>query len=143
MSVARPSNTISGTVLLVCLVVMFVVTIAASAAIALAIEDGARATSLIGLLLGSLGALAASVTTLYKVTSLGQVVDDVAQQTTDLTNGLLDSKVRAAVADVLQPHMIDPAADALLERDRTRRATATEASAALLQRRHLGDQADI
>jgi hypothetical protein len=47
-------------------------------------------------------------------------VADVAADTTKLANGLGDSKIRAAVADVLHDDLVDPEAREQLAADRER-----------------------
>lgn len=105
-------------------VVMFVATMATVIALAFAIDDGARVESLVGIILPAAASLVVAMLALVKISQVGDQVDKVSKQTTDLTNGLLDAKVRAAVADVLAPELVDPAAEQLLTSDRHRRDSA-------------------
>lgn len=115
MSTSRTNSVVTGAV------VIFVATLATIVALALAVEDGARVESLVGLILPAAGTLLVALIALDKVVKVDEKLDEVGRQTTDLTNGLLDAKVRAAVADVLAPHMVDPAAEQQLVSDRLRR----------------------
>lgn len=56
-----------------------------------------------------------------------------AHTVSELANGSLDAKVRLAVAEVLQPQLIDPAAGAQLAEDKHQRAR-LDAAAELLRR---------
>lgn len=116
------------TTLIAGVVVIFVATLGTIVLLAFAIEDGARIESLVGLILPAAGTLLLALLALDRVAKVDEKIDRVGQQTTDLTNGLLDAKVRAAVADVLAPHMVDPAAEQQLVSDRARRDAATVAS---------------
>ena len=65
-------------------------------------------------LIGLVGPTVATLAVLGKV-------NNIDQRTEDLTNGLMDAKLRAGVADVLPDHLIDPGAKDQLEADRARR----------------------
>lgn len=69
---------------------------------------------LVGVLITGAGGMITSILTLGRVDQMRGTVDDLA-------NGKMDAKIRAAVADVIQPHLIDPAMDDQLELDRERR----------------------
>lgn len=101
--------------------VIFCFVVAACVAVFIAAPEGANTGSLITLLLGSLASTLASLGVLAKVNQTEAKVDRVADDTYRLTNGLLDAKVRAGVADVLPDHMIDPDARTLIEGDRKMR----------------------
>lgn len=88
--------------------------------------EGADIAPLIGLV----GPTVATLAVLGKVNNVDDKIDRVDQRTEDLTNGLMDAKLRAGVADVLGEHLIDPAARGQLEADRARRDEAG---------RHAGD----
>lgn len=107
-------SSVSGTVLAVVIAVVVCFTISAVVAIAIAVPEGANQGSLIALLLGSLAPTLATLVNLAKTAS-------VANQVNELSNGLMDSKIRAGVADVIEPeHLNDDAAD-LIDADRARR----------------------
>lgn len=127
-----PNSRGDNTVLIVAGTVVGVVVVVAITAVAIAIEDGARAASMIALIVGPLATLLAFLGLFVKVQSLGGDVAKSLEQTTELTNGLGDAKFRAAVADVLHNDLIDPAVHDQLARDRARRRAATEAAAALV-----------
>lgn len=121
-STPRKGSTMNRTTTLITgVVVIFIATLGTIVALAFAVEDGARMESLVGLILPATGTLLVTLLALDKVAKVDEKIDRVGQQTTDLTNGLLDAKVRAAVADVLAPSMVDPAAEQLLTSDRLRR----------------------
>lgn len=68
-----------------------------------------------------LGILAPTLAVMVTLISVGRVqerVDSVAQDTHDLTNGLLERKVRTGVADVLHPNLVDPTTVQQVEEDR-------------------------
>lgn len=121
MSRTKPNELTSGVALIVGVVVVFCFTVAAVVAVTVAVPDGANAATLITLLLGSLAPTIASLVGLAKLSAVGDRVDVVAAQSHDLTNGLMDSKIRAAVADVLSPEMVDESARPQIAADRARR----------------------
>lgn len=86
-------------------VVLFVVTLAAVVVVVVVAGNDA---ALVAAILGSLAPTAAVVVNLYATSQVRSRVDTVAQDTHDLRNGLLDAKVRAGVADVLHPELLDP-----------------------------------
>jgi hypothetical protein len=59
--------------------------------------------------------------TLGKVNSVDAKVEQVDRRTEELSNGLMDAKIRAGVADVIRPEHVDPEAVEQLEADRARR----------------------
>lgn len=109
------------TVLVVGVIIVFCFTVAAVVAISVAVPEGANKGSLVAILMGSLAPTIASLVALAKVSSVSGTVDQVAEDTTKLTNGLMDSKIRAAVADVLPAHLVDPNARAQIASDVERR----------------------
>lgn len=74
-------------------------------------------------LIGLVGPTVAALATLGGVRQLTGKVEQVDKRTTDLTNGLADAKMRAAVADVVHPDAINPDALEQLKADRVRRDT--------------------
>jgi hypothetical protein len=103
-------------------VIVFVVTILSVTAIAISIEDGARASTMIGLILAPLTTVLGILAVFGKVSNLETRMGDVQSDTRDLTNGLLDAKVRAAVADVIGPELVHEEAREQVALDRERRA---------------------
>lgn len=106
------------TVLIVCASVLVAVTILCVTLIAVAVEDGARSTTLIGLVAAPLTTGLGVLVVLGKVQNVERQVSEVKDHTYDLTNGLLDAKVRAAIGDILAPHLLDDDAREQLEADR-------------------------
>jgi hypothetical protein len=90
----------------------------------LQVYAGEQASASITALLATLPATVAVIVNLVRVEGVGQDVQEVRQNTRDLANGLMDAKVRAGVAEVLDPALIDEAAVEQLERDRARVAAA-------------------
>lgn len=98
------------------IVALFVATMAATVALFLVADDATVAATLVTSLLGSLGTIAAVLVTLAKTSQVADSVrrvegevEEVSGRTHDLVNGLLDAKVRAGVAEVLHPNLVDPA----------------------------------
>jgi DNA-binding transcriptional LysR family regulator len=79
-------------------------------------------TLVIGPLLGTLAPTIAAVALLVQVRGVQADVQQVRQDTHALTNGLLDSKIRAGVAETVRDELVDPAAADLLRTDRQTRA---------------------
>lgn len=69
-------------------------------------------------ILANVGTIVAVLANFQRTGVVETKVEQVATDTHSLVNGLLDAKVRAGVADVVQPHLIDPDAELQLERDR-------------------------
>lgn len=103
---STPSPAVSTTVVVVGVVVVFCFTIAACVAIFVAAPDGANTGSLVTILLSSVAQVIGVLALLIKVSGTDAKVDQVAQDTYRLTNGLLDAKVRAGVADVVDPSLL-------------------------------------
>lgn len=82
-------------------------------------KDGSS-NSLITTLVAVLAPTVAAMAAVVKVGGVQSQVADVAADTERLANGLGDAKIRAAVADVLPDHMVDPAARTQLAEDRAR-----------------------
>lgn len=110
-------NNNSNTALVAGIVAVVLAALTAATAVYIFAPDDADIAPLIGLV----GPTVATLAVLGKVNSVGTQLDRVDQRTEDLTNGLMDAKLRAGVADVLAPHNIDPAALNQLEADRARR----------------------
>lgn len=117
-----PSNS---TAIVVAVCVVFCFTLATVAAIFIAAPDGANTGSLITSLLGTLAPTIAALALLVKVNSTEAKVDRVEATTDRLANGLLDAKIRAGVADVLDPSLIDETAHQQLATDRHHRSKGT------------------
>lgn len=111
---------INGTVLVIALAAVFCFTASAVVVIAVAVPDGGNAGSLIALLVATLAPTLATIANLVKTTGVEQRLEDVAANAEQLTNGGMDAKIRAGVADVLRPSMVDPEVEAQLVHDRDR-----------------------
>ena len=106
------------------IVVLFVVCIASVVLLRLFAEG--EATTTITAILATLPATVAVVAALVRVEQMGTTVNKVEHDTHRLVNGLMDSKIRAGVADVLPDDLVDPAARDQLENDRSRIDRETE-----------------
>lgn len=113
---STPKPAVSSTALVVGVVVVFCFTVAAVVVVAVAVPDGGNAGSLVALLLGSMATTIPAIAALAKISN-------VQEQVTDLNNGRMDSKIRAAVADVIGPNQVHPPARAQVANDRARRDT--------------------
>lgn len=111
---------ISGSAVVTGVVVLLVALMATVVALGIALEDGSRAATLIGLVIPLVGLAVPGLLALVKLNDVQATMTKVAGHTTDLTNGLLDAKVRAAVADVMSD-VIDPDAREQIATDRARR----------------------
>lgn len=109
---------VSSTAALVVVAVVFCVTVLSVLLAFLFAPEGRDLTLVIGPLLGTLAPTIAAVALLVQVRGVQADVSQVRQDTHALTNGLLDSKVRAGVAEVLHPDLVDPDAAATIRRDR-------------------------
>jgi len=115
---------VNTTAALVVVAVVFVVTVIAVLLAFLFAPAERDLTIVIGPLLGTLAPTIAAVALLVQVRSVQADVSQVRQDTHALTNGLLDSKVRAGVADVIRDEHLDPAASTMLTEDRAVRGRA-------------------
>lgn len=113
-----PNTTV---VLIVGVVVVVCFTMAACVAVFVAAPEGANTGSLLALLLGQLAPTVAALALLAKQSSTDAKVDTISEDTSAMTNGLGDAKLRAAIADVLDPSLIDPTALQQIDHDRRRR----------------------
>lgn len=82
--------------------------------VVIAVSEPENGETIITLLLGSLAPTIGVLANLYKT-------GDIAKRTEDLTNGLMDAKIRAGVADVVVPHLVADDAKPMIEADRARR----------------------
>lgn len=104
MSYRPPNNN----VIVIVGAVVFCFVIAAVVAVYVAAPEGANTGSLITLLIGQVAPTLVALGVLAKVNSTDAKVERVADDTYRLTNGLLDAKVRAGIADTMPEHMLDP-----------------------------------
>ena len=125
MSMPSPQpQRVGTTTALVVVAIVFVVTVVC-VLLAFLFAPAERDLSLvIGPLLGTLAPTIAAVALLVQVRGVQADVSQVRQDTHALTNGLLDSKVRAGVADVMRDEHLDPEAVALIRDDRAVRERA-------------------
>lgn len=105
-----------GPALVVGIVACFVVVVCACTAAFIFAPAGKDVGLFLTGVLGFATTTVATLVTLNKVQTVDQKVDY-------LTNGGMDSKVRAGVADVLKPELLDPDAEPLIAADRVHRAT--------------------
>ena len=124
MSTPTPTPRVSTTSALVVVAVVFVVTVVSVLLAFLFAPEGRDLSLVIGPLLGTLAPTIAAVALLVQVRGVQADVSQVRQDTHALTNGLLDSKVRAGVADVIRDEHLDPAASTMLTEDRAVRGRA-------------------
>lgn len=118
MPYTPPVARVGTTAALVVVAVVFCVTVL-SVLLAFLFAPAERdLTLVIGPLLGTLAPTIAAVALLVQVRGVQADVQQVRQDTHALTNGLLDSKVRAGVADVIRDEHLDPEAVALIDEDR-------------------------
>lgn len=110
----RTTSSNSSGIVVIVACVMFCFVVSAVVVIAIAVPEGGNPGSLIALLLGAFASTIPALATLAKVGGVEKRVED-------LSNGLMDSKVRAGVADVVADHLIDPTVHARLVDDRARR----------------------
>lgn len=99
---------VSQTTALVVVAVVFVVTVLSVLAAFLFAPEGRDLTLVVGPLLGTLAPTIAAVALLVQVRGVQADVQQVRADTHALTNGLLDSKVRAGVSEVIHPDLLHP-----------------------------------
>lgn len=109
---------VGSTAALVVVAVVFCVTVLSVLLAFLFAPEGRDLTLVIGPLLGTLAPTIAAVALLVQVRGVQADVSQVREDTHALTNGLLDSKVRAGVADVIRDEHLDPEAVQLIHEDR-------------------------
>lgn len=101
------------------IVVLFIATLA-SVILLVWLVGVEASTALVASLVANLGTIVAVLANFQRTGVVEGKVDQVAADAHDLVNGLLDAKVRAGVAEVLVPHMVDPEAAHQLRQDRAR-----------------------
>lgn len=111
---------VSGTALILAIAAMFIAVTAAVTIIAVAVPESQNPAGLVGLLLGAFATLVVNVGVLFQ---LGQVKRNVDY----LANGGTDSKIRAAIADVVDARYIRDDAQPQLTEDRLHRDHAPKA----------------
>jgi hypothetical protein len=126
------------TTLLVCITVLVCFVTAVGAAVFIAAPAGANTGSLVVILVGQLATVVPVMVSVVKVNTIANQVDEVAQDTERLANGTGDAKIRAAVAAVLAPHLIDPEIRPQLEADEVTNASNDERVVAQRDRRNGG-----
>lgn len=94
------------------------ITLAAVVALMALAPAGEDRRTVVLQVIGILAPTLAVLVTLLQVGRVESKVQDVARDTHDLTNGLLESKVRTGVHDVLHPNLVDPDATDLVAEDR-------------------------
>lgn len=109
-------------VLLICVTVLVSIVVAVAALVWVFSPPGVDPTPVVATLVATLPPTIAGMAAVVKVGGVSSQVADVQEDTNRLANGLGDSKIRAAVADVLPDHLVDPAVKPQLEADRLRRA---------------------
>lgn len=122
----RSGGPLSTTTLMVCITTLVCFVVGVAALVWVFSPEGNDPTVLVATIVGTLAPTIASLAALVRMGAVSEQVADVAEDTNKLANGLGDSKIRAAVADVLPDHMIDPASRQLVERDRMRRLLPNE-----------------
>lgn len=133
MSDQQPNN---NTALIIVGGLVGVVVIVCITAVAIAVDDGARAATMIGLITPILVTMLGFFGLFVTVTKLRGDVAEVKQDTYDLANGLGAAKAIDAIATVLPDHLIDPAALPQVRAARARldrRAAAVATAAALVE----------
>lgn len=95
---------------------VFVTVLVACTVVFIFAPSGSDVGTFLTMVLGFATSTTATLLTLTKVQKVDQKVDYLA-------NGGMDSKVRAGVADVLRPELVDPDVERLLEADREHRAS--------------------
>jgi hypothetical protein len=113
MSTTKTTRTIVWAV-----VALFVCSVAAVTLLQLFAPEDANAT--ITALLASMPATVAVLANLVRTDQAASIASEIRQDTQDLTNGLLDAKVRSGVAQVLAPELVDDDIAEQLEHDRAR-----------------------
>jgi uncharacterized protein YggE len=110
---------------IVAVCVVFCFTLTAVVVVFAVNPDGESTLTLVGALLGTIAPTIAALAVLVQVKGVqatqadqGAQIDKVASDTHALTNGLLDSKVRAGVSEVLRPDLIHPDARDTIQRDK-------------------------
>lgn len=118
-------NTTPSTAAIVAVCIVFCFTLAAAVAVFAIAPNGESTVVLVGSLLGTLAPTLAAVAVLVQVRGVqsvqaeqGEAISRVASDTYALTNGLLDSKVRAGVSEVIRPDLLHPEVAETIARDK-------------------------
>lgn len=119
-------------------VVLFTGSLAAVVALTVFVDDSGTEAALVGAVFTNLAAIAAVLVNVQRTNAVSAQVETVASHTEALTNGLMDAKVRTAVAEVMRPDLLDPAASDQLAADLVKR-DAFDAAAVLLRNRKDSD----
>lgn len=122
-----------GVVVAAAAAVVITVTVAVTF-IAVLVEDGPRALSLIAPIVGLVPVVIAFLTLVAKVDNIGTKVEAASSTVAELANGGGDRKLREVIYQVLRDDLVDPQAKAQVEADR-RAAAAREAAARVLEER--------
>lgn len=109
------------TVLAVCATIVALAVVAALVTLVLYAPPETDLVKILGAIAGGMGLLATQVLNYLKTTRVAEVAESTDTKVTELTNGLMDAKIRAAVSEVVQPHLINPDAEGLIEADKARR----------------------
>lgn len=117
-------------VLIVCATLVLMGAIGAFVALVLLAPPETDLIKIIGAVFGGLALALGQVANYLKTKEAAGQVDQVREvasategKVTDLTNGLMDAKLIAALSEVLPAHLIDPAAVPKIEAARARRDT--------------------
>lgn len=105
----------TSTLLVAGIVACFVTVVTASTVAFIFAPDGDAVAMFLTMVLGFATSTIAVLVTLTKVQSVDEKVEYLA-------NGGMDAKVRAGVAEVLRPELVDPEAEDLIAVDRVTRA---------------------
>ncbi len=115
----KNGNTPTSVAVVIAASLMFSVTITGAVLVLIFVpgDNGAQIAQLFGALAVALPA----VIGLAKAYEVGRKQDELGEGVDKLRNGEMDAKLRAAVAEILAPHLIDPEALPQLEEDRATR----------------------
>lgn len=114
-SSARPRSYVRSSGLVAGIVACFITVVIACTVALIFAPDGDIVIPFLTMVLGFGGTTVTALITLTQVRSVDQKVDYLA-------NGGMDSKIRAGVADVVRPDLVDPDVERLLQVDREHRA---------------------
>lgn len=102
------------TALVVALVIIAVTAILGTVCILITLDKSQLPEGWLGLFFAMIGSIVAAVVTLARL-------DKVSRQVDDISNGRMDAKIRAAIADVVKDEHLDPDASSQIRADRIRR----------------------
>lgn len=100
---------------------MFIALVAGVVVLAIFLPTSRDVTTIVTPLVAMFSTLALMIGGWVTLRRIDTKVDQVQSDTQELVNGLADAKVRAGVADVLRPELIDPEVQPQLAEDRRRR----------------------